>query len=68
MRRFLEFEIGYQVIITTSNYGDSGCGLLRGQSKASLSHLTPANFDAVDDYISAKMEELGIPGAALVIV
>ena len=27
-----------------------------------------ANFDAVDAYISAKMEELGIPGAALVIV
>ena len=28
----------------------------------------PANFDAVDEYISAKMKELGIPGAALVIV
>ena len=29
---------------------------------------TPANFDAVDDYISAKMKELEIPGVALVIV
>jgi len=30
--------------------------------------VTAANFDTVDTYISAKMEELGIPGAALVIV
>lgn len=30
--------------------------------------IPPANFEEVDAYISAKMEELGIPGAALVIV
>ncbi|HKY56050.1 MAG TPA: serine hydrolase domain-containing protein, partial [Anaerolineales bacterium] len=29
---------------------------------------TPADFDAVDDYISTRMKELGIPGAALVVV
>lgn len=28
----------------------------------------PINFDAIDAYINRKMEELGIPGAALVIV
>lgn len=33
-----------------------------------FAQVTPANFDAVDAYISAKMEELDIPGAALVIV
>ncbi len=33
-----------------------------------FAQVTPANFDAVDAYISAKMEELRIPGAALVIV
>jgi CubicO group peptidase (beta-lactamase class C family) len=33
-----------------------------------FAQVTPANFDAVDAYISAKIEELGIPGAALVIV
>ena len=33
-----------------------------------LAQSTPANFDAVDKYISTKMKELGIPGAALVIV
>lgn len=33
-----------------------------------FAQVAPANFDAVDAYISAKMEELGIPGAALVIV
>jgi CubicO group peptidase (beta-lactamase class C family) len=29
---------------------------------------TPTSFDAVDEYISTKMKELGIPGAALVVV
>ncbi|HSL45499.1 MAG TPA: serine hydrolase domain-containing protein [Anaerolineales bacterium] len=29
---------------------------------------TAANFDAVDEYITTKMKELGVPGAALVIV
>lgn len=29
---------------------------------------TPANLDAVDEYITTEMKELGIPGAALVIV
>ena len=33
-----------------------------------LAQVTPSNFDEVDDYISSKMKELGIPGAALVIV
>lgn len=33
-----------------------------------FARVTPANFDAVDEYISVKREELGIPGAALVIV
>ena len=36
--------------------------------QAILCPVTPANFDEVDAYISTKMEELGIPGAALVIV
>jgi CubicO group peptidase (beta-lactamase class C family) len=36
--------------------------------RPALAQSTPANFDAVDDYISTKMKELGIPGAALVIV
>jgi CubicO group peptidase (beta-lactamase class C family) len=30
--------------------------------------ITSANFDEVDTYISMKMKELGVPGAALVIV
>jgi CubicO group peptidase (beta-lactamase class C family) len=33
-----------------------------------FARVTPDNFDAVDDYISTKMKELGIPGAALVVV
>jgi CubicO group peptidase (beta-lactamase class C family) len=33
-----------------------------------FAQVTPVNFDAVDDYINTKMKELGIPGAALVIV
>src|SRR5687768_2933448 len=33
-----------------------------------FAQAVPANFDAVDAYISTKMEELGIPGAALVVV
>jgi CubicO group peptidase (beta-lactamase class C family) len=33
-----------------------------------FAQATPANFDAVDDYISTRMKELGIPGAAFVIV
>ena len=33
-----------------------------------FAQVAPANLDKVDAYISAKMEELGIPGAALVIV
>src|SRR5688572_17020664 len=36
--------------------------------RPSLAQSMPANFDAVDEYISTKMKELGIPGAALVIV
>ncbi len=32
-----------------------------------FAQVTPANFDEIDAYVSAKMEELGIPGAALVI-
>lgn len=34
--------------------------------KPAFAQIAPANFDAVDDYISTKMKELGIPGAALV--
>ncbi len=33
-----------------------------------FAHGAPANFDAIDAYINTKMEELRIPGAALVIV
>jgi CubicO group peptidase (beta-lactamase class C family) len=33
-----------------------------------LAQVVPANFDEVDSYISTKMKELRIPGAALVIV
>jgi len=33
-----------------------------------FAQAAPANFDAIDEYISTKMEELRIPGAALVIV
>ena len=33
-----------------------------------FAQVAPADFDAVDAYINAKMEELDIPGAALVIV
>lgn len=36
--------------------------------KPALAQVAPANFDAVDDYIRTRMKELGIPGAALVIV
>ena len=35
--------------------------------KPAFAQIVPANFDAVDTYISTKMKELGIPGAALVI-
>jgi hypothetical protein len=35
--------------------------------KPVFAQVTPANFDEVDDYISSKIKELGIPGAALVI-
>lgn len=37
-------------------------------AKPAFAQGTPASFDEVDNYISAKMEELDIPGAALVIV
>ena len=37
-------------------------------AKPAFAQDTPASFDEVNDYISAKMEELDIPGAALVIV
>ncbi len=33
-----------------------------------FAQVAPSNFDEVDAYISTKMKELGIPGAALVIV
>ena len=33
-----------------------------------LAQVVPANFDAVDDYISGRMKDLGIPSVALVIV
>lgn len=37
-------------------------------AKPVIAQSAPANFDEIDAYISAKMEELRIPGAALVIV
>ena len=37
-------------------------------AKPAFAQVTPANFEEVDAYVSTKMEELGIPGAALVIV
>ena len=37
-------------------------------AKPAFAQSAPANFDAIDEYISTKMEELRIPGAALVIV
>src|SRR6266545_3611519 len=36
--------------------------------RPAFAQVAPANFDEIDDYISARMKELGIPGAALVIV
>jgi hypothetical protein len=36
--------------------------------KPAFAQVTAANFDEVDSYISTKMKELGIPGAALVIL
>jgi CubicO group peptidase (beta-lactamase class C family) len=36
--------------------------------KPVFAQIAPASFDAVDAYISNRMKELGIPGAALVIV
>lgn len=36
--------------------------------KPALARVAPASFDAVDAYISTRMKELGIPGAALAIV
>jgi CubicO group peptidase (beta-lactamase class C family) len=36
--------------------------------RPTTAQIAPAKFDEVDDYISAKMKELRIPGAALVIV
>jgi hypothetical protein len=30
--------------------------------------IAPVNFNALDDYISTRMKDLGMPGAALVIV
>jgi CubicO group peptidase (beta-lactamase class C family) len=44
------------------------CFSFVSSAKPALAQGTPANFDAVDAYIGAKMEELRIPGAALVIV
>ena len=33
-----------------------------------IAQIAPVNFDAMDDYMSTRMKDLGIPGAALVIV
>ncbi|MBE0684237.1 MAG: beta-lactamase family protein [Anaerolineales bacterium] len=33
-----------------------------------IAQVAPANFEEVDAYVSTKMKELGVPGAALVIV
>lgn len=37
-------------------------------AKLAFAQSAPANFDEIDDYITTTMKELGIPGAALVIV
>ena len=36
--------------------------------RPAFAQLTPASFDEIDDYISTRMKELGIPGVALVVV
>ena len=36
--------------------------------RPAFAQVASANFDAIDDYISTKMKELAIPGAALVVV
>jgi CubicO group peptidase (beta-lactamase class C family) len=36
--------------------------------KPAFAQVTPAKFDEIDSYISTRMKELGIPGAALVVV
>ena len=36
--------------------------------RSASAQVAPVRFDAVDEYISNTMKELGIPGAALVIV
>src|SRR6266511_3938173 len=36
--------------------------------RPAFAQVAPANFDEIDDYISARMKELGIPGAALAIM
>jgi len=36
--------------------------------KPAFAQVAPASFDEIDNYISIRMKELGIPGAALVIV
>lgn len=36
--------------------------------RPAFAQATPAKFDEIDDYISTKMKELRIPGAALVVV
>ena len=36
--------------------------------RPAFAQVAPANFDDIDDYISTRMKELGIPGAALVVV
>lgn len=37
-------------------------------ARPAVAKVASTNFDAIDDYISARMKALGIPGAALVIV
>src|SRR4029078_11599289 len=36
--------------------------------RPAFARVAPSNFDAIDDYISSKMKELRIPGAARVVV
>jgi CubicO group peptidase (beta-lactamase class C family) len=51
------------ISITILLFISSGFGIRQASAKTGLT-----NFEEVDAYISAKMKELGIPGAALVIV
>jgi CubicO group peptidase (beta-lactamase class C family) len=57
MRKFVFFDIAILVLIFSSF-----------AVSRSFAQARPSDFEEIDAYISTRMEELGIPGAALVIV